>query len=144
MKIIEKSKMPDGTLIQLEDWHDKNTKDYNDLYGYVIGVYPVAKNSGRLGWVKSGERFRISISYNKFANYTDEMVLNDFEALKNGEKTLSDLKDHFFNNFKDQFYLGIIDFEPWQPLQRMPAGSLPAAVLWVEFTPKIKNRRLPG
>jgi hypothetical protein len=21
----------------------------------------------------------------------------------------------------------------------MPAGSLPAAVLWVEFTPKIKN-----
>lgn len=112
MKIIEKSKMPDGTEIQLEDWHGKNTKDYNDLYGYVIGVYPVAKNSGRLGWVKSGERFRISISYNKFANYTDEMVLNDFEALKNGKKTLSDLKDHFFNNFKDQFYLGIIDFEP--------------------------------
>nr|DAW94571.1 MAG TPA: hypothetical protein [Bacteriophage sp.] len=29
-------------------------------------------------------------------------------------------------------------------MQRMPAGSLPAAVLWVEFTPKIKNRRLPG
>nr|DAR63432.1 MAG TPA: hypothetical protein [Caudoviricetes sp.] len=50
--------------------------------------------------------------YIKCANYTDEMVLNDFEALKNGEKTLSDLKDHFFNNFKDQFYLGIIDFEP--------------------------------
>lgn len=112
MKIIEILAMPDGTEIQLEDWHDKNTKDYKDLYGYVIGVYPVAKNSGRLGWVKSGEKFRISISYNKFANYTDEMVLSDFEALKNGEKTLSDLKDHFFNNFKDQFYLGIIDFEP--------------------------------
>ena len=88
MKIIEISAMPDGTEIQLEDWHDKNTKDYKDLYGYVIGVYPVAKNSGRLGWVKSGEKFRISISYNKFANYTDEMVLSDFEALKNGEKTL--------------------------------------------------------
>lgn len=112
MKIIEISAMPDGTEIQLEDWHDKNTKDYNDLYGYVIGVYPVAKNSGRFGWVKSGGKFRISISYNKYANYTDEMVLSDFESLKNGEKTLSDLKDHFFNNFKDQFYLGIIDFEP--------------------------------
>ena len=112
MKIIEKSKMPDGTLIQLEDWHDKNTKDYIDLYGYEIGAYPVAKNSGCCGWVKSGEKFRISISYNKYANYTDEMVLSDFESLKNGEKKLSDLKDHFFNNFKDQFYLGIIDFEP--------------------------------
>ena len=69
MKIIEKSKMPDGTKIQLEDWHDKNTKDYMDLYGYEIGAYPVATNSGCCGWVKSGEKFRISISYNKYANY---------------------------------------------------------------------------
>ena len=40
------------------------------------------------------------------------MILADYEALKNGTKTLVDLKDHFYQGPKDEFYLGLIDQEP--------------------------------
>lgn len=112
MKILEKAKMNDGTVILLEDWHEKNTEKYPDLYGYMIGTYPVAKNTGRWGWVKTGETFRLSIGRNEYAGYTDEMVLEDFESLKSGTKSLEDLQMHFSNGDKDRFYLGLISKEP--------------------------------
>ena len=40
------------------------------------------------------------------------MVLADYEALKNGTKTLTDLREHFDNGAKYEFYLGLIDKEP--------------------------------
>ena len=51
MKVIERTTMPDGTKIQLEDWSDKNTKEFPDLYGLQIGAYPIRKGYCKwLGW----------------------------------------------------------------------------------------------
>lgn len=111
-KIIDKCTLSDGTEIQLEDWHEKNTKEYPNLYGYTIGCYPVAKNTGKWGWVRVNETFRLSISHNEYCGYTDEMVLADYEALKNGTKTIPDLREHFCYGNKDAFYLGLADEEP--------------------------------
>lgn len=110
-QIIDKATMPDGTKIQLEDWHRNNSKEYQNLYGYTIGAYPIVKNSGGLGWIRAGKQFRLSISRNEYAKYADEMVLADYEALKNGNKTLVDLKEHFDNKEKDEFYLGLSSFD---------------------------------
>lgn len=43
MKVIERANIPDGTEIWLEDWSDKNTEQFPDLYGLQIGAYPIAK-----------------------------------------------------------------------------------------------------
>ena len=40
------------------------------------------------------------------------MVLADFEALKNGTKTLVDLRKHFDDKFHSDFNLGLTDEEP--------------------------------
>lgn len=42
MKTIERAIMSDGTTIYLEDWSDKNTEEFPDLYGLTIAAYPVA------------------------------------------------------------------------------------------------------
>lgn len=111
-KIIDSAVLPDGTKIQLEDWHSENTKAFPNLYGYMIGAYPIAKNTGKWGWVRAGETFRLSIGRNEYAKYTDDMVLADYESLKNGTKTLANLRDHFDDGAKHEFYLGLIDKEP--------------------------------
>lgn len=115
MKVIERATMPDGTEIQLEDWSDKNTKElFPDLYGLMIGAYPTAKNTGKYGWIQSGEPYRISISQNKYTGYFNEDVRADFEALKNGTKTLEDLATHFWNREKDMWYLGMdVEYKGW-------------------------------
>ena len=111
-RIIDKAVLSDGTKIQLEDWHSENTEKYPDLHGYTIGAYPIAKNTSRSGWIRKGETFRLGIARSEYANYTDDMVLADYEALKNGTKTLADLREHFWNREKDAFYLDLIDKEP--------------------------------
>ena len=111
-KIIDKTVLSDGTKIQLEDWHSQNSEKYPDLHGYTIGAYPIAKNTSRSGWIRKGETFRLGIAKNEYTKYTDDMVLADYEALKNGTKTLVDLREHFWNREKDAFYLGLIDKEP--------------------------------
>ena len=112
MQIIDKAVMPDGTQIQLEDWYSENTEKYPDLHEYTIGAYPIAKNTGRFSWIRKGEMFRLDISRNEYVKYTNDMVFADYEALKNGTKTLADLRKHFWNREKDAFYLGLIDKEP--------------------------------
>lgn len=111
-KIIDRSIMPDGTRIQLEDWHDENSKEYPNLHGYTIGAYPVPQNTDKRGLIRAGRTFRLSIVKNEYEKYTDDMVLADYETLKNGTKTLTDLREHFWNREKDAFYLGLIDKEP--------------------------------
>jgi hypothetical protein len=114
MKILEKSTMPDGTKIQLEDWSEHNTEEYPDLYGLTIGAYPIAKNTGKYEWVKGGRTFRLSISKNKYSGYTNDNVKADFEALKNGEKKLEDLSAHFWYGEKDAWYLGMdVEYKGW-------------------------------
>lgn len=107
MRIIEKTTTPKGIEIQLEDWTDKNTTEYPDLYGLMIGAYPIAKNSSV--WVKAGETFRLTISHNECSNYTNDNVKSDFEALKSGEKSLEDLASNFWYGEKDMWYLGMLE-----------------------------------
>lgn len=111
-KIIERAAMKDGTKLFLEDWHRLNRAVCPDLYGYVIAAYPTVKNSGRGKWRIGKDTFRLQIGYDKYNNYTDEMVLADFESLKNGTKTLVDLRKHFDDKFHSDFYLGLTDEEP--------------------------------
>lgn len=54
----------------------------------------------------------MSIGRNEYAKYTDDMVLADYESLKNGTKTLANLREHFNDGAKHEFYLGLIDKEP--------------------------------
>lgn len=107
MKIIEHAITPDGTEINLEDWSHNNT-------GLTIAAYPVAKNSGAYDWVRKGKQFRISISQNKYTGYSNDNVQADFEALKNGTKTLKDLAAYFWNGEKDMWYLGMdVEYKGW-------------------------------
>lgn len=112
MHVVDRAVMPDGIKIQLEDWHDENTKECPDLHGYTIGAYPIAKNTDKWGLIRKGKTFRLGIAQNKYRNYTDENVLSDYEALKIGYKTLADLREYFWYGKKDEFYLGLIDTEP--------------------------------
>lgn len=107
MKVLEEATTPNGIKIYLEDWSDHNTTDHPDLYGLTISAYPIAKNSTY--WFKSGEKFCLSMSMNKYSNYTNDNVKSDFEALKSGEKSLEDLSEHFWNGRKDKYLLGMID-----------------------------------
>ncbi len=109
MKILEKATTPNGIEIQLEDWSDKNTSKYPDLYRLTIGAYPTAKNSSKYKWIEAGGAFRLDIYVNKYSNYSNDDVKSDFEALKGGEKTLEDLAPHFWNGKKDMYLLGMID-----------------------------------
>lgn len=107
MKFIEHAITPDGTEINLEDWSHNNT-------GLTIAAYPVAKNSGAYDWVRKGEQFCLMISQNKYQNYSNDDVRADFEALKNGTKSLEDLAAHFWNGEKDMWYLGMnVEYKGW-------------------------------
>ena len=52
-----------------------------------------------------GKTFRLTIYNHK--GYTDEMLKADYEALKNGTKTLADLQNHFWNHGRDKMVLGL-------------------------------------
>ena len=110
MKIIERAVMPNGTKIQFEDWSEHNTAEYPDTYGFEIGAYPIAKNTDlKYRFTRRGKAFRLTIAHNSYKGYTNEMVKADFEALKNGEKSLEDLAKYFWDGKKDMYYLGMID-----------------------------------
>lgn len=114
MKVIERATMPDGTEILLEDWSDKNTEQFPDLYRLAIGAYPTAKNTGKYRWIRSGETFRLYIPQNKYTGYFNDDVRADFEALKNGTKSLEDLAAHFWYGEKDMWYLGMdVEYKGW-------------------------------
>lgn len=108
MKVIEKTIMPDGTKIQLEDWSDHNTEKFPNLHGLQIGAYPVASHTGKYRWIKDREIFRLTIAMNEYHGYSNTDVKIDFEALKSGEKRLEDLESHFWNGKKDMWYLGTL------------------------------------
>lgn len=114
MKVIKQAVMPNGTKIQLEDWSDKNTKEYSELYGLIIGAYPIAKNTGKYRWIESGQTFRLSIPMNQYRGYSNDDVKADFEALKSGEKSLEDLADHFWNGEKDMWLFRMnVEYKGW-------------------------------
>lgn len=94
MRILEKSAMKNGVEIQLEDWDGK----------LAIGAYPTAKSG--FGFVKYGDKFRLTISENQYIGYSNDDVKADFEKLKNEEKHLEDMANLFWNGKKDAIMLG--------------------------------------
>lgn len=93
MKILEKALTPDGTKIQIEDWRE----DYSCFSTLSIGAYPIMKRlpqSQKLYWHKPGEKVRISIDRG-FNN--DQEVINAFEDLKTGKKSIKDFSNHFWD-----------------------------------------------
>ena len=96
MKILEKTTMKDGTPIQLEYWNNH----------YTIGVYPIAERNSKY-WIHAGQRFRLTISENKYRSYTAENVKADYLALKEDKKTLADLRKYFWNGEDDAHILGL-------------------------------------
>lgn len=114
MKILDKFVSENGIDIQLEDWGEHNSPEYPDLYGLCIAAYPIAKNTGKYRLIRKGERFRLQISYNKYANYQNSDVRNDYEMLKSGEKSLEDLADHFSNGDEVKWYFGMdVEYQGW-------------------------------
>lgn len=106
MKVIKESKMPNGIEIKIEDW----TKDYSCYDTLSIAAYPIAKNTGKWGWVRGGEKFRLGLSRNFESN---DQVYTVFKQLENGEVKLEELHNHYGNCGKDKYYMGLINcFSP--------------------------------
>lgn len=93
MIILKRDKTPDGTTIQIEDWR----KDYSCFNTLSIAAYPIMRrlpNSVTLYWHKPGEKFRVSIDR---AFNDDQEVMNAFEDLKTGKKSIKDFSNHFWD-----------------------------------------------
>lgn len=90
MNILEKSKMKDGTKIQIEDWHD----EYNFMEkGSTLVAYPKSKMNMEGEYSpKLNRTFRASFN---FDNAKDTMEA--FKGLKHGIKRLSDFKEYMNN-----------------------------------------------
>lgn len=101
-KIIDKAVLSDGTKIQLEDWHSENSEKYPDLYGYMIGAYPKAKNTAKensLEYVDSFETGKRNILF-------DFSLLDNTDKLTDEEKQY--IREHALRNLHasdcEQFY----------------------------------------
>lgn len=116
MKILEKTTTPTGIKIVLEDWSDKNTKEFSNLYGLQIHAYPIQKRFGKWqrGYYEPNSRFLILIAMNQYVGYTNDDIKADFEALKSGDKSLEDLANYFWNGEKDMWLLGMdVEYKGW-------------------------------
>lgn len=106
MKVIKESRMQNGIEIYIEDWRE-NYPFYKTL---SIAAYPVSKNTGKWGWIRGGEKFRLGLSSNF---ESDDQVYAIFEQLEKGEVKLEELYSHYYNGNKDKYYMGLIDcFSP--------------------------------
>ena len=101
MKVISKSRMPDGTKIQLEDWKS----DYPGIIKTLtIGSYPKAKWDSRYKLIQRGKPFRLWLS-NNFES--DEEVIMLFINLMARYVSLESCDNHYYNGDKDRFYMGL-------------------------------------
>ena len=105
MIVRQRSKMPDGTQIQIEDWK----ADYPGVHNTcIIAAYPKAKNTGKYQWVRKGEPFRLELS-REFK--TEEFVEELFQMLELGTVKLEELDKHYWNGDKDRYYMGLAESE---------------------------------
>ena len=90
MTIIKKGVMPDGTNIQIEDWHD----NYNFMpRASTVASYPISKTTKEGSFApKAGEQYRFAF------NFEDaDSALMAFETLISGSKVLADYRDKIDN-----------------------------------------------
>lgn len=103
---IDKSVTPDGIEIELRDLSEKHKlPDYNGLAIYFCAVAKKTFPPNKGWYAQEGKEFRSCICYYK--NYTSDMLKADYEALKDGTKTLADLKEHLWNHQRDCYVLGL-------------------------------------
>ena len=106
MRVLEQTIMPDGTSIQIENWMEDYPQAFNTL---TIAAYPLAKRQGRYGWVRVNEKFRLNLSLG-FSSDREVMVI--YKTLQNGNITLEELHEHYWNGDKDRYYMGLREEEP--------------------------------
>jgi hypothetical protein len=89
MIIMQKGRMPDGTLIQIEDW----SKDYSFMaFSSTVAAYPISKTTHQGQFApKSGEKMRVQFDFNS-CDEADEA----FGKLVEGEAELADFKDYLY------------------------------------------------
>ena len=106
MQIIDKATTPDGIEIELRDLSGEHKlPDYN---GMVIIFRIIAKKTFPLNkglYAQKGKEFHSCICCCK--NYTSNTLKADYERIKNGTKTLADLKSYFWNGHRDRYVLGL-------------------------------------
>lgn len=86
MQVIKRSKMPDGTAIQIEDWR----QSYNSIKTLSIAAYPIAKESNDF-MIHRNKTFRLELS--RFSS--DDKVLDLFHKLESGKITLKKCVGYF-------------------------------------------------
>lgn len=80
--VIKSGTMPDGTIIQIEDW--SKYVGYNDVYN--LAAYPISKYTFPDGFTpKAGERMRVAFW---FADNSECETV--FAALESGKAKLAD------------------------------------------------------
>jgi hypothetical protein len=87
MKVLEKGIMPNGTSIQIEEWHE----DYTFMpYGSTIASYPKSKTSHEGSFAPKGnEVYRFSLKIK-----SEVETKKAFNDLLSGNKVLSDFKEN--------------------------------------------------
>ena len=87
MKVLQKDTLPDGTVVQIEEWHE----NYNFMpYGRTVATYPKSKVSHPGAFSPKGNvTFRCAFDFNSH----DEAV-KAFGDLVNGRKVLADFRNN--------------------------------------------------
>lgn len=93
--ILQKGRLPDGTMIQIEDW----SEDYKFMgYGSTIGAYPVSKMGYSEQFApRKGEKIRVEY------DFENEVAAGQiFSELIEGTKTLKDIEKYLYDKrYKD-------------------------------------------
>lgn len=91
MTILERAVMPDGTSIQLEDWHE----DYPEVFPFAdtVAAYPIAKETVERSPFspQRGETFRAEFRFSNADNAREA-----FDALVSGAKPLKDFAERLW------------------------------------------------
>jgi hypothetical protein len=95
MKVLIKGIMPNGTPIQIEEWHE----DYDFMpYGRTLASYPLSKVSHEGSYSPQRNKpYRFEFDFG-----SHEEAREAFASLMDGSKQLSDFKDKMcYPNYAD-------------------------------------------
>lgn len=90
MRVIKTNRLPDGTVIQIENWNE----DYKSVFpaNCTIAAYPISKYTLPGDFApKAGEIFRAQFDFD-----SAEQAGEAFGSLVNGEKQLTDYIDRLY------------------------------------------------
>lgn len=87
MTVTKKSNTPNGTIIQIEDWHN----DYPSVFAKndTVAAYPIAKAGSEYKWVVAGETFRCDFHFKN-----EQEAETAFQLLESGIKRPEDYADY--------------------------------------------------